>query len=79
MVLPCRWDDRKHWLFRTLHKEHHEDYHQACIKGATIEKGGRATSLPALSLAGLHVSTPCKLLLHVRQQQGRFMHCFSPT
>ncbi|KAK9802796.1 hypothetical protein WJX73_007251 [Symbiochloris irregularis] len=35
-----RYDDRKHWLFRTLHNEHHLDYHQACIKGACIEKGG---------------------------------------
>lgn len=38
--LGCRYDDRNHWLFRTLHTQHNMDYHQACIKGATIEKGG---------------------------------------
>ena len=35
-----RYDDRNHWMFRTLHNEHNLDYHQACIKGAVIEKGG---------------------------------------
>ena len=48
----CRYDDRNHWLFRTLHTKHNMDYHQACIKGATIEKGGEPRSSAAQKIRG---------------------------
>ncbi|PIN08301.1 Phospholipase D1 [Handroanthus impetiginosus] len=35
-----RYDTQFHSLFRTLATAHHDDFHQANYKGATIEKGG---------------------------------------
>ena len=50
-----RYDDRKHWLFRTLHNEHHLDYHQACIAKASPEKGGEFLSLSFFLCLALHL------------------------
>ncbi|KAL0345294.1 UNVERIFIED_CONTAM: Phospholipase D alpha 1 [Sesamum radiatum] len=35
-----RYDTQFHSLFRTLDTAHHDDFHQANFKGATIQKGG---------------------------------------
>lgn len=35
-----RYDTQFHSLFRTLDSAHHDDFHQANMKGATIRKGG---------------------------------------
>ncbi|PIN09998.1 Phospholipase D1 [Handroanthus impetiginosus] len=35
-----RYDTQSHSLFRTLATTHHEDFHQANCKGATVQKGG---------------------------------------
>ncbi|XP_073033653.1 phospholipase D alpha 1-like [Primulina eburnea] len=35
-----RYDTQFHSLFRTLDSAHHDDFHQANYKGATIQKGG---------------------------------------
>ena len=44
-----RYDTPRHSLFHTLATVHTEDFHQACITGADIKKGGtlpRACFLP---------------------------------
>lgn len=43
-----RYDTPRHSLFHTLATVHTEDFHQACITGADIKKGG--TPLPARCL-----------------------------
>jgi len=37
-----RYDTPRHSLFHTLATVHTEDFHQACITGADIRKGGTA-------------------------------------
>lgn len=44
-----RYDDKDHWLFKTLPHQHAEDYHQACIPAADITRGGKKCPLSSLS------------------------------
>ena len=41
-----RYDTPRHSLFHTLATVHTEDFHQACIAGADISKGGGLLYLP---------------------------------
>ena len=46
-----RYDSHGHSLFHTLATVHTEDFHQACITGADIKKGGELIWHCCLSLA----------------------------
>ena len=48
-----RYDTPRHSLFHTLATVHTEDFHQACIAGADIKKGGEQSTIPLLSPVGL--------------------------
>lgn len=43
-----RYDTPRHSLFHTLATVHTEDFHQACITGADIKKGGMLSNTPKI-------------------------------
>ena len=66
-----RYDTPRHSLFHTLATVHTEDFHQACITGADLKKGGDLLCCQCYALCAFHSSLWGCALLQLTQQGSK--------